>query len=727
MTERVDNTKLDAIVIYDQAVNYGMCKSGQRSGLREEHSLQDDNQAYWHVGVDVGGTFTDIVLFSDDGAMQCYKIPSNRPRPAQSTLKGIDQIIADHGLDVRALRSLLHTHGNTIAVNTLIERNGARLGLITTRGFKDVFELGRLAIPHPMRFDSRRADPLVERSLCCEVSARLDASGTELVPLDPAEVAEASDVLVAQGVEVIIVCFLHSYRNPEHERRARDLILQRHPKLLVDLSSEVWPQAREYERAVLSSINSYVRPAMDQFVDDLTEGLNSRGISIEPAITRSNGGKQRATTIRRSPIASFLSGPAGGVMAAAIVAEEAGWDRADLITVDMGGTSADVGVIRDGQPLLSTDEHVAGLPLITPTIAVSSIGAGGGSVIWLDETGTLKVGPKSVGSDPGPACYGTGGKMPALTDAFILAGWLADGQKLAGTIPLTKSLAVDAFAPIANGLRVPVEAVAEGAIAIAIAVMAAETSNVVSRRGVDAPEFSMVAFGGAGPLLGALLAEEVGIERVLVPLFPGALSAVGAAGASVEGDLIYPVYQRLDQLDPDILSSAAADLAHRGQEWLDHENEALPIADRTTALSAEMRYAGQGYDVTVRLDPAWLEEQQVDLIAAEFHRAHLSTYGHSDPKAPIWLSEIRSHIVGQTPRPARQVLKSGQGAREAGKRNIVLKGKEVIATVYNRHSLDAGASFEGPAIIEQYDTTTVVPTNWVAKVSRSGSIVLEHK
>ena len=348
-------------------------------------SATDQDTQDWHIGVDVGGTFTDVVLYNNTGLVRCYKFPSTPKRSAMATLRAVDQVIRDYGLGADALSGFRHTHGSTIAVNTLIERTGATLGLITTRGFRDLLHFGRLAIPHPMRFNSRRPVPLIPRELCAEASGRLAADGHEVEPIDPADIRAITDEFVKKGVGVIVVCCLNSYRNPEHERQIRAIILDSHPDMLVDISSEIWAQAREYERAILTSINSYVRPAMQQYIADLMSGLNLRGLLQEPGITRSNGGKQRAITIRERPISAFLSGPAGGVVAAASVAAEAGLPQADLITVDVGGTSADVGVVRKGKALLSADEHVAHLPLITPTIAVSSVGAGGGSRIWVDE------------------------------------------------------------------------------------------------------------------------------------------------------------------------------------------------------------------------------------------------------------------------------------------------------------------------------------------------------
>src|SRR5436305_1113179 len=404
-----------------------------------------------HLGTDVGGTFTDLVFYTGSGEVHCFKVPSTPARPGASILEGIDEIRTALRLDAAAWRDMAHTHSSTVATNALIERKGARAGMIVTRGFRDLFELQRLAIPHPMRFDSRRPLPLIPRALVREVGGRIAADGGELDTLPEADAVAAAQELVA-------------------------------------------------------------------------------------------------------------------------AAADAGWEAADLMALDVGGTSADIGVIRSGRPVLSSEEHIADFPLLIPTIAVSSIGAGGGSILWLDPTGSLKVGPRSVGADPGPACYGTSGsRTPALTDAFLVAGLLAPGQRLGGKLPLQMAPAREALDTLAGPLGMSIEEVADGAIRVANALMAAEASNVLARRGVDAPRFRMVAFGGAGPLVAALLAEEIGIDAILIPPFPGGLSALGASRADLEGDLVEPVYERLGALDKNGLAGITAGLQACATAWIEEQ------------------------------------------------------------------------------------------------------------------------------------------------------------
>ena len=389
-----------------------------------------------NLGTDVGGTFTDLAWCTPSGELHCFKVPSTPSRPGAEHPRGCRRdLFGALAPDAATWRDVHHTHSSTVATNALIERRGARIGLITTAGFRDVFELQRLAIPHPMRFDSRRPEPLVPRALVREVRGRIGAGWRRD---SNRSTRRMSSRLRAPGrmlgVDIAVVGLIHAYRNPAHEQQARDIVARHGLRLRLELSSEIWPQAREYERSVLTAMNAIIRPIVEAYVDRLTAGLAERGLALPPRVARSNGGAELATTLRGRPVVALLSGPAAGVAGAAATAEDAGWTAADLMTLDVGGTSADIGVIRGGRPVLSSEEQVGDFPVLVPTIAVSSIGAGGGSIIWLDPTGSLKVGPRSVGADPGPACYGTGSLIPALTDAFLVAGLLEPGQRLGGKL-----------------------------------------------------------------------------------------------------------------------------------------------------------------------------------------------------------------------------------------------------------------------------------------------------
>ena len=676
------------------------------------------------LGTDVGGTFTDLAFITESGELHCFKVPSTPSRPGASILSGVDEIQETLKLQGPGWHRTVHTHSSTVATNALIERKGSRVGLLVSSGFRDLFELQRLAVPHPMRFDSRRPQPLIPRALVREISGRLDADGEEVQLLDRAAVVQAARELQAAGVEIAIVVFLHSYRNPAHEQAARDAIAEADVPLRVELSSEVWPQAREYERGVLTAINASIRPMVEGYVDRLVAGLEGHRIETPARIARSNGGAELAGSLLGRPVVALLSGPAAGVSGAAEVARDAGWEAADLMTLDIGGTSADIGIVRGGRAVLSSEEHIADFPVLIPTVAVSSIGAGGGSIIWLDPTGSLKVGPRSVGAEPGPACYGTGSLIPALTDAFLIAGLLEPGQRLGGKLPLQLPPAREALGTIATQLSTSVEEVADGAIRIAIAMMTAEASNVLARRGVDAPRFRMVAFGGAGPLLGALLAEELAIDTILIPSHPGALSALGAARADLEGDLVQPVYTMLGKVAPARLSDMLRSLETTAQQWIATQTERIACSAARTEIAAEMRYDGQGYDVTVPLDRAWLLDGDIARVSAAFHEAHRITFGHANESAQIWLKELRAHVVGEMLKPRLAPLQVKTMASSSSTRTLRLFGRAFTATVIDRAAIEG--TIAGLAIINQMDTTTLVPPGWQARRIGAGALVLER-
>jgi N-methylhydantoinase A len=679
----------------------------------------------YSIGTDVGGTFTDLVFCSSSGDVHCFKIPSTPTMPGQSVLTGVDEIRQALLPPEDAWNEAHHTHSSTVATNALIERRGARVGMITTAGFRDLFELQRLAIPHPMRFDSRRPVPLVPRELVREVRGRIGADGVEIEPLDERGLIDAARALASAGVEIAVVTFIHSYRNPAHEHLARDLVRRHGIDLRLELSADIWPQAREYERAVLTAINASVRPIVESYVQRLTDGLRERGLSIPARIARSNGGAELARTMRDRPVVALLSGPAAGVAGAADAAEDAGWAAADLMTLDVGGTSADIGVIRDGQPVLSSEELVGDFPVLIPAVAVSSIGAGGGSIIWVDTAGSLKVGPRSVGAVPGPACYGSGSTTPALTDAFLAAGLLTPGQRLGGKLALELEPARDALATIGQRLNLTEEQVADGAIRVATAMMAAEATRVLARRGVDAPRFRMVAFGGAGPLMAALIAEEIAIDTILVPPFPGALSALGAARADIAGDLVHPVYTQLHTLSSATLSAAYRTLRGTAKTWIAEQSSGVDAGSFRVQYTAEMRYEGQGYDVPVALEPEWLGNGNRDRIAAAFHAAHRAVYGHATEANEVWLKELRAHVSGAIPRPRLRAVRNDD-PEPPTRRPIRLFGRTIEAAIVSRSALGADDILRGPAIVNQMDTTTLVPPGWQASLAPSGALILQH-
>ena len=680
-----------------------------------------------YLGVDVGGTFTDLAFYDESGELTCIKVASTPATPGLSTLQGVDELRRLASCTEAAWSEMSHTHSNTVAVNCLIERTGAKLGLLVTAGFRDILEIARMTVPEPARYDSRRPLPLVPRRRVAEVEERIDAEGRVVKPLDADSAVDAAARLRDLGCEILVICFLHSYKNPAHEREARAAIEGRFPGLAVEISADVWPQAREFERATLALVNAHIRPAVERQAELLVGGMAERGVATPARGSRSNGGMELLATMAERPVTALLSGPAAGVAGAAAAARDAGWAAANLMTLDVGGTSADIGVVREGRPVLSAEERVADFPILVPTVAVSAIGAGGGSIIWVDATGALKIGPKSTGADPGPACYGLkGGGVAAMTDAFLLAGLLNPQRLLGDRMQLHPDRARRALEDVGGQVGLPPEQVADGAIQVATAMLAAESTSVLARRDVDLSRFRMVAYGGAGPLVAALVAEAVYVNSVLVPPVPGTLSALGAAQADLEGDFVQPVYRGLDDLDAASLSGALEGIRSQTAGWLEREAGGLVVQHALVEYSAEMRYEGQGFDVTVPIDEAWLAEGDSAAILAAFHEAHQRAFGHSHHGTPAWLQEMRAHLTGRLPKPAPAALKSAAVGGEPSIRSIRLRGKEVEARIFDREDLAADSRIAGPAIVEQMDTTTLVPDGWTLALAGNGALILER-
>lgn len=680
------------------------------------------------LGVDVGGTFTDLAFYGENGELHCIKVASTPAQPGLSTLQGVDELKRRSGCSDEAWASMSHTHSNTVAVNCLIERSGARLGLLVTAGFRDILEIARLTVPQPARYDSRRPLPLVPRRRVAEVRERIDADGQPVEALDADSAVRAARRLQAQGCEILVACFLHSYKNPAHERAARTAVQSALPGLAVELSSDVWPQAREFERATLALVNAHIRPAVERQVTLLVNGMAERGVRTPARGSRSNGGMELLATMAERPVTSLLSGPAAGVAGAAAAAADAGWPTADLMTLDVGGTSADIGVVRRGRPVLSAQERVADFPILVPTVAVSAIGAGGGSIIDADATGALKIGPKSTGADPGPACYGLGdGNVAAMTDAFLIAGFLNPQRPLGGRLKLVPELGRHALEAVGRKVGLSAEQVADGAIQVATAMLAAESTSVLARRDVDLSRFRMLAYGGAGPLVAALVAEAAYMDCVLIPPVPGTLSALGAAQADLEGDFVQPVYRDLANLDAPALAEAFNAIRSQSAAWLEREATGLAVQHAIIEYTAEMRYEGQGYDVTVPIEEDWLANGVAEAIRGAFHDAHERAFGHRHDDAGVWLQELRAHLTGHLPKPAPAVAATAEIATPPSTRAIRLRGNPVEARVFEREGIAANSRIEGPAIIEQMDSTTLVPDGWELRLARNGALIITRK
>ena len=678
----------------------------------------------YRLGIDIGGTFTDFSLLDEaTGELSGFKSPTVPGDPARGVLDGLRALVTERALDPASIDYLVH--GTTIAINTVIQRNGAALGLLATAGFGDVLEIQRLRLASPVNFTATRPAPLIPRYRVGEVTERILADGTVDTALDREELLrEATRLVEKEGAEALVVAFINAYRAPAHEAEARKVLAERFPGLPVTCSHEVWPQIREYERTMVAVLSAYVRPRVERYLEHLERELARTGVRVPLYITKSNGGVTTARDARQATAETMLSGPASGVIGAASVCIPAGYRN--LITFDMGGTSADIALVRDGQPVYSTDETVGDFPIVMPVVGVSSIGAGGGSIAWLDSVGVLKVGPRSAGADPGPACYGRGGSEPTLSDAFLACGFLNPDNFVGGRLRLHPERAAAALRPLGEALGLDADLTAEAVVEVATANMYAAFSNVLARHGLDPRDFCLVAFGGAGPVEACFLAEEFHIPRVVVPPSPGTLCAQGAMTADVKSDYVRTLHRRLSATTGKLLAAECAELSARARRWL--AEEAPAVSASALSYSADLRYVGQAFQIEVPIEPAWLEDVTTDRLRAAFHDLHDRLYAHADRAADVELIDLRATITGRTPKPEMRAVPAGRGpATPAGRRPIHYRRQRHDAAIYHRRDLRARQHLDGPAIVEQEDTTTLVPAGFRATVDGFGNLVIEGR
>ena len=598
----------------------------------------------YRLGCDIGGTFTDLVLLDEaTGGLAVLKVPSTPADPAAAVLEGTRALLGRGGGTAADVVAFIH--GTTLAVNTLLQRSGDRVGLIVTRGFRDVLELRRLRLKGAQNFFTDKPEALVPRFLVREITERLLVSGEEYRPLVPAEVERAADELVGAGCRALSVCFLHSYVDGSHERQAAAQIQARHPAVYVCTSHELWPQRREYERCLVTVMNAHVGGRMREYFGRLERGLRGLGDFRAPVLSmRSNGGVMTARSAGELPAHTLFSGPASGVIGAAWVAGQAGWPR--VITLDMGGTTADVSIV-DGGPVYSTEAMVGEFPVIMPSVDISSIGAGGGSIARVDAGGLLKVGPASAGSDPGPACYGRGGTEPTVTDAYVTLGVLHPERFLGGDLRLDPDRAHAALEALGGRLGIDRREAAWAVLEVATANMYAQFTPLLAKHGVDPREYAILPYGGAGPTHAFLLVREVGIPHVVVPALPGALCALGCLVTDLRADFVSTVQRESTGLLAHELEKAFGALETRAHDWV--KREGLPVPTLEFRRSAEMRYKGQSFEVNVPLPGGPITE--LAPVLAAFHQAYAQMFGYVDPTAPAELVDLRLQVVGAVPRP----------------------------------------------------------------------------
>jgi N-methylhydantoinase A len=667
------------------------------------------------LGIDVGGTFTDLVALSGS-TLVTAKVPST-PRDQS---EGVMAAVEASGVNPAEVVAL--AHGMTVATNALLERSGGRTALVTTAGFRDLLEIARQDRPALYDLTRRRPQALVPRELCLTVEERMGPDG-EVRPLDEDSVEGVVEALRGADVESVAVCLLFAFLHPDHERRVGERLREALPEVHVSLSSEVLPEMREYERAATTVADAYLAPRLSAYLSRLGERVREAGLP-EPLVMRSSGGVVELAVAARSAASCVLSGPAGGVVGAAHVARASGYD--DVLTFDMGGTSTDVASVRGGEVETTTELSVAGVPIGLPVVDIHTVSAGGGSIGAPDPGGALRVGPRSAGADPGPAAYGRGGEEPTVTDADLFLGHLADGAQLGGEVTLDRGSAERALATVGEPLGLDALATAEGIVRVANAEMARALRVISVERGIDARELALVAFGGAGGVHACALAEELGMRTVLVPRAAGVLSALGLAMSDVRRDYVTPLLGELSGLDPGTVERAFAHLEERGREDLD-EPELLRRAD--------LRYRGQSFELTVDAGDVGAGHEGQDRersgdafsdLAERFGAAHERRYGYRMDEEAVESVAVRVTATSRVDKPELSEDEEPEDSTTAqiGRRRAYFDDEWHEAVVLDHARMGRGSNVVGPAVVESAEATCVVAPGWAAEVDRAGTLVL---
>ncbi|RVC82569.1 hydantoinase/oxoprolinase family protein [Mesorhizobium sp. M4A.F.Ca.ET.022.05.2.1] len=674
------------------------------------------------VGIDVGGTFTDFVLVNtQSGEVMYFKEPSTPHDPSEAIETGLAGALAKYDLKPEEIGFV--GHGTTVGTNMVIELRGAKTGQITTKGFRDILEIGRQVRPDVYNYRVVKSAPLAKRQYRIEVSERIDVRGKLLLDLDEAELRRGVEYLAREGVEAVSICFLHSYLYPEHEIRAERVVRELMPCAFVCRSSDVLPEFREYERFSTTTMNAYLGPKFENYLVRLVQRLTSLGISAKPYTIHSNGGLMSIDTVRRYPVRTCLSGPAAGVIGSAAVAAQAGYRNA--ITFDVGGTSTDISVITDGKPHFTTSREVASYPVKTPMVDIHVIGAGGGSIAYIDDAGALHVGPRSAGAVPGPVAYMRGGLEPTITDANVALGRLNPVALLNGTMPIDFEGARRVIEEkIAKPLGMSVEQAAYGVIRIAVSNMARAIRAVTTQRGIDMRDYAFITFGGAGPLHGVETAVECGLSKVIAPKEPGTMCARGILVSDTSFDFVQSkICSFVCEEWPSIVAEIDV-LRGEAERWLASED--VPTSQRQYDNMLEARYYGQNHEVQVPLSDSLPDAQT---FLQEFERAHRKEYGYALTDRQIEIVNFRVRGSAISSAKANNSLQPDGKLEEAviGRREFFVDPdiKWVNAVVYARDRVPVSARIAGPAIIEDMSSTCIVFPKQVASVDAAGNLIIE--
>jgi N-methylhydantoinase A len=681
------------------------------------------------VAVDIGGTFTDATLIDEEsGAVSIAKVLTTPADPSEGFMQAVDRALADG--KVKAAQVGFVVHATTVATNAIIEGKIARGGFVTTEGFRDLLEIARQVRPSLYDTQFEKAKPLVPRDRAVTVAERLGPAGEVLRALEDDSVRAAAEILRREEVETVAVCLLHAYVNPEHEQRVGAILAEELPGVPVSLSAEVAPEFREYLRASTTVINAVIRPVVERYLERIESRLADAGVQAKLLVMQSSGGVFSSEAARTRPVFMVESGPAAGVIASAYLGETLG--RADILSFDMGGTTAKVGLIQDGQPSVTKNYNVgghagagiggmslSGYPVRTPVVDLVEIGAGGGSIAWVDSGGLLRVGPQSAGADPGPVCYRRGGTEPTVTDANVVLGRLNPDYFLGGEIGLDVDGARRAIEErCAKPLGLNVTAAANGIVEIANAAMVNALHLISVQRGYDPRDFVLFGFGGAGPVHANALARDAEIPTLLIPRSPGIFSATGLLTTDLKLDTAVTVMRRVDELDAEEVEASFAELEEAGRGEL--EREGLAAGAMSFVRKIDLRYVGQSFELTI---PAG------DDLLGRFHAEHDRTYGFAAPDEPVEVVSLRLTSVGTIAKPPPRPLESGGRAEPKERRQVYFAESDgyVDCPIYDRYALPAGASFPGPAVVEEFDSTTVVHPGFTVRVDDAGNLVIERE
>lgn len=677
----------------------------------------------YRIGIDTGGTNTDIVLTNvDTGRLYYTKTPTTPKELLKGINKGINKIVSECNVESKDIKELIY--GTTIVVNMIAQKESEATALITTKGFRDVIEIGR-AYRNENIYDinMEKPDPLVKRNLRFEVSERINFLGQELEPIKEKEVIEIINILKQKNIRAVAVCLLHSYANPEHEFKIKEIINREWPEVYVSISAEINPQFREYERTSTTVINAYMMPNMASHIIDFNNEMDKSQIDANCYMMQGNAGIMTFDAALKKPVSVAESGPIAGIIAANYLSKMLG--EKNIITLDMGGTSADVALIQNNVMKFTTDSHIEGYPISIPTVDLSFIGAGGGSIAWCDEGGALKVGPISAGAEPGPVCYGKGGDKPTVTDANLVTGRIRPEifeENLANAMEKTKN-AVNKF--IAEPLGIDTLQAAEGIIDVVNSNMLRAIKFVSVQKGYDPREFTLVAFGGAGGLHAGKLAEELEIPKVIVPYSPGTFCALGLVLSDIKCDCVHSRLLTREQINPSILNDIFSNLSEQGNDELEKQN--VVDENRVLIRTCDMRYFGQAFEISVPLPCKSITDDDINDIVESFHNLHEQAYGHCMKDDPIEFVNYRVSAVGTFVKP--DIVRSAGIRKNSTVENkifgkAVFDGKEYDVPVVDRDTLNVGEKIEGPAIIAEMGATVVVYPNHTAEIDEIKNIIM---